>query len=428
MNPIAIFILGFIPGLGHYLIGRRVRTILYPLVIVGLVAFGILMAMELGDGEPFVACGLVAFVTWCVQMMDLIIGLFRYNRSGEGSYGVPGTYNGAAGWAKGTGAGYGYGNGMTGGGEGEAAAWAAGAGENGGAPYGPAASGSFAGACGIGSALHGGRAYANGAQQSNERFYTILLSFIPGLGHLQIGLLQRGITFMVGFFGLFMMIVFVSVLSDQPGFLVFLGALPIIWIYSMFDAVRMLGRKQAGEKLEDRSVLEDWERHRVSGKRSRWVAILLSILPGAGHMYLGLQRRGFQLMAAFFLAFYLLDTLRLSLFLVFLPLLWCYSLFDALQQVSRAEEGSEPLVDKPIVDWLMNRQRWVGASLLLLGCYYIFDQVGLDIIQDYLDDYSLTYKIKNYVQTGAIALVFILGGIKLLMGGKGKPSPMSEYE
>ncbi|MNG13498.1 hypothetical protein D3C84_971810 [compost metagenome] len=66
----------------------------------------------------------------------------------------------------------------------------------------------------------------------------------------------------------------------------------------------------------------------------------------------------------------------------------------------------------------MNRQRWVGVGLLLLGAYYIFDQVGLDLIQDYYNDYSITYKIKNYVQTGAVALAFILGGVKLLLGGK----------
>ena len=36
----------------------------------------------------------------------------------------------------------------------------------------------------------------------NERFYTILLSFIPGLGHFQLGLMNRGLTFLIGFLDL----------------------------------------------------------------------------------------------------------------------------------------------------------------------------------------------------------------------------------
>lgn len=36
----------------------------------------------------------------------------------------------------------------------------------------------------------------------NERFYTILLSFIPGLGHFQLGLMNRGFTFLIGFLDL----------------------------------------------------------------------------------------------------------------------------------------------------------------------------------------------------------------------------------
>ncbi|MWC27196.1 hypothetical protein [Paenibacillus sp. MMS18-CY102] len=414
MNPVAILLLGFIPGVGHYLIGRKARAVVYPVLIVGILLFMLMAAIMVSDDDPLLAGIGIGFFLWIIQMIDLVVGLLRYSRTQGAMTGLGGTV-----WK-------------------EPAAGQGCKGEAVGAEHRiyTASNASFDGSLGEGAmqpGTEGKQAFhnlqgANGlpnlngysnqvqAQQTNERFYTILLSFLPGLGHLQLGLLQRGITFMVGFFGLFMMIVFVSVLSDQPGFLVFLGALPIIWVYSMFDAVRMVGRKQAGETLIDRSVLEDFESHRANGKRSRWVAILLSILPGAGHMYLGLQRRGFQLMAGFLIAFYLLDTLRLSLFLVFLPLLWCYSLFDALQHVSRSEGAA--IEDRPIVEWLVNRQRWVGIGLLVLGAYYVFDQIGMDLIQRYYGDYHLTYEIKRYVQTGAVALAFVLGGFKLLLGGK----------
>ena len=78
----------------------------------------------------------------------------------------------------------------------------------------------------------------------NERFYTIILSLIPGLAHFQLGLMQRGLTFLVGFFGLFAMIAFVSFITREGGFFVFLFALPVILFYGLFDAMQLLTRKQ----------------------------------------------------------------------------------------------------------------------------------------------------------------------------------------
>lgn len=62
------------------------------------------------------------------------------------------------------------------------------------------------------------------------------------------------------------------------------------------------------------------------------------MFPGAGHMYLGLQRRGLQLMAAFLLSIYLLDLLRLSAFLFLVPIIWFYSfltLYSKLQSMEK---------------------------------------------------------------------------------------------
>ncbi|WP_240633376.1 hypothetical protein [Paenibacillus montanisoli] len=258
---------------------------------------------------------------------------------------------------------------------------------------------------------------------SSERFYTILLSFIPGLGHLQLGLMQRGLNLMIGFFGLLAMIIFVAVLADQPGFLTFLLALPIIWLFGMFDAIRHVGLKQAGETLHDRSILDDWEDHRQGGKRSKWLSTVLSILPGAGHMYLGLQKRGLQLMAGFLLSIYLLDVLQLSLFLFMVPLLWCFSFFDALQQQSRLNNGDGQLEDVPIVDWLIHRQKWLGIGLVALGLYYIADRLLLEYVQRIWADWQLTYEIRYYFKTGLTALLLIGAGIKLLSGNKKAVKP-----
>ncbi|XEC95367.1 hypothetical protein AB6A23_01955 [Paenibacillus tarimensis] len=391
-NPIAIFFINFIPGFGHLAVNRKGRAVVYPLLFFGILGGGLMLSVAASEEGPFVVGLILAVCIWIINMIDIIIYLLRHPIPQ-----VAGTayYSGAAG------------EGPAGGiGAMETPAMQA----HSSSAYGfdPAAGGAGMGRASV---QPGGSAQGT---EAGERFFTILLSMIPGLGHLQLGLMQRGLTLLVGFFGLLTMIVFVSVLTDQPGFLAFLGALPIIWLYGMVDAIRLVGRKQRGETIKDTTILEDWDSHRENGRRSRLVATLLSLFPGAGHMYLGLQRRGLQLMAGFLFSIYLLDALHLTLFLFLVPIIWFYAFFDGLQQTSKYESGE--LVDEPVINWLMNRQKWVGIGLLALGVYYLFDQLALDWIQEFFDSYELTRQIERYVQTGLVAVLLIGGGVKLLIG------------
>ena len=67
------------------------------------------------------------------------------------------------------------------------------------------------------------------SSKESERFYIILLSIIPGLGHFQLGLMQRGLTFLVACTGIGSMIIFVALLTSQESFLIFLVTLPVLW-------------------------------------------------------------------------------------------------------------------------------------------------------------------------------------------------------
>ncbi|WP_077620442.1 hypothetical protein [Bacillus sinesaloumensis] len=254
----------------------------------------------------------------------------------------------------------------------------------------------------------------------SERFYTIILSFIPGLGHFQLGLLNRGLTFLIGFFGLGTMVVFISIFTDQGAFLVFLGILPILWVYNMFDAIQLVGKKQRGEELVDKTIIEDFEdTRREQGRKSKTLATILAIFPGAGHMYLGLQKRGIQLMAAFLFGIYILDVLRLSLFLFLIPIIWFYSFFDALQKVSK--HGEEDLEDVPVVSYIVNHQKWVGFGLIALGLYYLLVNVVLPTVGPMVmeafnfDIHNFYY---NYLQGTIICILLIGGGLKLMIGNK----------
>ncbi|WP_312475887.1 hypothetical protein [Neobacillus sp.] len=259
------------------------------------------------------------------------------------------------------------------------------------------------------------------ADQDSERFYTIVLSFIPGLGHFQLGLMNRGLTLLATFFGLGAMVTFITAISSRGEFLVFLAALPIIWVYGFFDAVQQVNKKQRGEELIDRTIYEDFELRREDGKKSKAIATFLSIFPGAGHLYLGLQRRGIQLMAAFLFSVYILDVLRLGIFLFLIPIIWFYSFFDAMQKVSRY--GEEKVEDVPIIAYFLNHQRWVGIGLILMGLYYLVMNVllkALSPIINRLINFDIMYWIQGYLQTVLVCVLLIGGGIKLLSGSKQK--------
>ncbi|MCQ6561879.1 hypothetical protein [Paenibacillus mendelii] len=405
-NPIVALLLGLVPGLGHFAVNRKGRGFIYPFLFLGILGVGFLIAVAEGDGVPLVFAAFVALFIWLINILDLVIYLLRHNNGNRmgGVLGAP--YD------------HGYAGGVD-------------------APYTPADMplgsppppplGAHERAYGYGGAYPGGPMPVNPRRDdAGERFYTILLSFVPGLGHLQLGLMQRGLTLLIGFFGLLTMIMFVSILANEDGFLVFLVALPIVWLYGMFDAIRLVQRKHAGEQLVDRSIMDDWDEHRQGGKRSRWFATVLSILPGAGHMYLGQQKRGLQLMAGFLLSIYLLDVLQLSLFLFIVPIIWCFSFFDSLQQQSRyaAEDGR--VEDVPVVDWLMHRQKWIGITLLLLGLYYMADRLLIDFIQRIFDNFQLTSDIRYYLKTGFTSLLLVAAGIKLLVSGTKSRGDSSE--
>lgn len=359
-NGFFAFILNVFPGLGHYFLGRKGRGFLYPILFFGSIGVFALMALASGD-EFFVGAGIVSgLFFWCVSMLDLIIYILKTPSP------TPTHLRNELGHAVDE---------------------------------------------------HGQLVSEPRTQnEHSERFYTILLSFVPGLGHLQLGLMQRGLSFLVAFFGLSTIMVFVTGITSQSVFLLFLGVLPIIWLYCMFDVVQQLNRKQAGELLVDRTLFEEFEEGREDGKRSKILVTLLSAFPGAGHMYLGLQKRGLQLMVLFLGSIYILDILRLSLFLFLIPVIWFYSFFDGLQQASRY--GKEPLVDRPLVEGIDNHRGLVGIALLLLGLYYLGTQFIIPVLDTRFPEFQLDYRFRTYIQTIIVSLLFIGGGLKIALGNR----------
>ncbi|MNW58881.1 hypothetical protein D3C74_367660 [compost metagenome] len=208
------------------------------------------------------------------------------------------------------------------------------------------------------------------------------------------------------------MMFFVTGVTHENVFLLFLGLLPIIWLYCMFDAVQLIHRKQSGEMLQDRTLFDEWESGRIEGRRSKVLATLLSAFPGAGQMYLGQQKRGLQLMVLFLGSFYVIDILRLSVFLFIVPVIWFYSFFDGLQQTSRY--GILPMDDIPLIKGRANQEHWLGIILMLLGVYYIVMNLLVPAFDRWYPDLHIYYRIHEYLRPALVSVILIGGGIKLI--------------
>ncbi|WP_139488257.1 hypothetical protein [Brevibacillus dissolubilis] len=419
MNKSALtaFFLGFLPGAGHLYINKKGRGLFYGILFFGLFFVTAMLVALTNDDDPMVML-VLAPVIWGVNMLDLVITLLSNRQL---------TATGPQGMAPGMG-GVPYPSGLNVNQVGEA--------NDGYTTHGTQAAGVSLDHGGFyeqqGQAHYGtnGHSYqghgSNGATavpqlmpqyvSSEERILTVLMSFIPGLGHLRLGLMNRGFGFMIAFFGLFLMILLLVFATNRDKFMIFMLVLPGVWVYSFFDAIKQLSRKSKGESVPDQTIFEEMEKNWEQGHKSKVLAMFLSIFPGAGHMYLGLQTRGIQFMGAFLFTFYIMDVLHLSVFFFLIPILWFYSFFDALHAVSKYQPNSQMGRDIAPIEWVMKRRRMFGTILVLLGMFYLADHIFLDFLRQISPTAQIFYFIQEHFQTAVVCLLLIGGGVKLLFG------------
>lgn len=144
--------------------------------------------------------------------------------------------------------------------------------------------------------------------------------------------------------------------------------------------------------------------------------MFFSLIPGAGHMYLGLTKQGIQLMLLFFLTFFISTTVDLNLFAVLLPIIWFYSIFDVrLKAIS-----DEPLVDSDLKifsnispnDRFIERNvtyKYIGYGFILIGIAALINNFIFPLIDEYVG-----YEIIRFIKQAFNSLVLIIIGLSLL--------------
>jgi hypothetical protein len=245
-----------------------------------------------------------------------------------------------------------------------------------------------------------------------SKFIVFILSPIPGLSHLYLGMTDRALTFFI----LFIAVcgggaTINSLLSgfDLLGPVLFMSIV-IIWFIALVDAFALIDNRRLCEPGDNENISANQGIPALNNRKI--ITITLSMIPGAGHMYLGLLKQGAQLMTAFFLVMFVTDWLNMSLLTFVLPVLWFYSLFDAYHLLEEETDGLQP-DESPLFDWFTSRPAWIGWGLIFLGGLVMFQRIVAPILIS-----LLSADVRNFVETAVVALIFIAGGIKMLASTK----------
>ena len=169
-------------------------------------------------------------------------------------------------------------------------------------------------------------------------------------------------------------------------------------------------------------------------KKSSVLTFLFSLFPGAGHMYLGLMKKGASLMLIFCALFSLASFLGLSFLAVFLPVIWFYAFFDAinLRNVPYEERMAKEdrflfdmggLFKKDWLNILRKRHLVVGVVCIFFGAWILFQNCVGPYLYQLEQIMPWLYNLIRSFPTIVVATAVILLGIYLVFGGRKKALP-----
>lgn len=164
-------------------------------------------------------------------------------------------------------------------------------------------------------------------------------------------------------------------------------------------------------------------------EKSKSITLLLSFIPGAGHMYLGLMKKGAFFMLSCVLINSLSHILHFGSIGLVIPVIWFFSLFDAFHLWALTPEQraltelafSNKLDDFFQRDWknvFIKYRIYIGLFIILIGLNCIFSNFVLPYIRIFDDYYGWFYNFFYNIPEAILSIVFILGGLYLLKDWK----------
>ena len=103
-----------------------------------------------------------------------------------------------------------------------------------------------------------------------SKFWTVVFSMIPGVGHMYLGLMQRGLQFCL----LVTALIMISIIT-RLGVLATLG--PVIWFYALFDALQRADLIKQEQSVPD-ELLFPWNKIPISSRWAGWLFIVVGFI------------------------------------------------------------------------------------------------------------------------------------------------------
>lgn len=167
-------------------------------------------------------------------------------------------------------------------------------------------------------------------------------------------------------------------------------------------------------------------------KKSKVWTFLFALIPGAGHMYLGVIKKGCVLMSLF-AGIIWLSSGYYSFFdglLIFIPVIWFYCFFDAMHlypfEAERLRAMDQQFIQSLKMGKFLNlvrkRHLLLGAILICMGLWAVFSSV-VDFFFSRLpyseeQYYLFDFFMRTLPPTAFISAILVAVGVYLILGKK----------
>lgn len=164
-------------------------------------------------------------------------------------------------------------------------------------------------------------------------------------------------------------------------------------------------------------------------EKNRFFVFCFSFIPGAGHMYLGMMKKGLILMSLFMADVFLSWVLYIDALLVVLPPIFFYAFFDTHNwkrspvEVRREEDHRFALAlgsffSSAKLPRFENRNRLVGTACILVGVYLLYERVFMPVISQFCGQWGFwfVYDFLRNIPLMVVAILIVIFGIHLFRG------------
>lgn len=164
-------------------------------------------------------------------------------------------------------------------------------------------------------------------------------------------------------------------------------------------------------------------------RRSRFWAFIFSFVPGAGEMYMGLKKKGVEIMALSALIFFTAVFLGFGGLTIFCAILWFYSFFDTMDLSRLSPEELSKQKDSFLLDndtinidklssSIKSKNKIIGYICIVFGVvaiYQTFIRPFISEILYYLGfDYGIVYMFFNSIPSLVLGIAIIWVGIMII--------------